>query len=138
MPNRDNLAQVISCGISPADARALRRISMTLRRWHELECGTGDNRTTYSIERDGDEPFSKPYMRAQGPRPNGYMDVKYPVPDRERGALKRLAVTMARYPSLRSYVQGDPRGCALHILRPGDVPPGAEADAYYSRGIPVY
>lgn len=30
------------------DAKALRRISMTLRRWHELECGDGSGH----IERD--------------------------------------------------------------------------------------
>lgn len=37
-----------------------------------------------------------------------------------------------------AYVQTDPRGCALYILRPGDVPAGAETDSYYSRGIAVY
>lgn len=141
MPNRDNLAQVIACGISPDDARALRRISMTLRRWHELECGTSprhNERITVSVERDGNEPFSKPYLRTQYPTRDGYVDHRQPCADRERGALKRLAAIMARYPTLRPFVQGDPRGCALHILRPGDVPEGKDADAYYSRGIPVY
>ena len=61
----------------------------------------------------------------------------YRVPDRERGALKRLAKIMERYPTLKAYVQGDPRGAALYILRPGDVPEGKDADAYYSRGIVV-
>ncbi len=45
---------------------------------------------------------------------------------------------MSAYPTLGYYVQGDPRGCALYILRPGDVPEGAEVDRYYSRGIAVY
>ena len=45
---------------------------------------------------------------------------------------------MARYPTLSSYVQGDPRGAALYILRPGDVPEGASVDSYYNRGIAVY
>ena len=58
--------------------------------------------------------------------------------DRERGALKRLAKIMARYPGFQSYVQGDPRGCALYILRPGDIPEGANVDSCYSRGIAVY
>jgi hypothetical protein len=62
----------------------------------------------------------------------------YPVRDMEKGALKRLAAIMARYPTLGHYVQGDPRGAALYILRPGDVPQGQQADAYYSRGICVY
>jgi hypothetical protein len=45
---------------------------------------------------------------------------------------------MKRYPSLSVYVQGDPRGASLYVLRPGDVPEGERADAYYSRGVAVY
>jgi hypothetical protein len=45
---------------------------------------------------------------------------------------------MKRYPTLRAYVQTDPRGASLYILRPGDVPEGADVDGYYSRGLPVY
>jgi hypothetical protein len=111
---------------------------MTLHRWHELECGTGDGQTTYSIERDGEEPDSKPYKRVQYPTRTGYVDKRYPIPDKETGARKRLAAILTRYPTLRAYVQGDPRGAALYILRPGDVPEGANPDAYYSRGIVVY
>lgn len=131
---RNNLDQVISCGIAPDDARALRRISMTLHRWHELECGDGNG----YIERN--EKTGKPmYYNARA----RYVDPRDPrawriIPDRENGALKRLAKIMAAYPTLKSYVQGDPRGCALYILRPNDVPEGKDADAYYSRGIPVY
>lgn len=135
MPNRDNLKQVLSLGIDYDDARALRRISMTLRRWHDYECGTGEGQTQYSIERDEN---GRPFMRVQRSTRTGYIDQRWPVPDRERGALKRLASIMARYPALTPYVQGDPRGCALHLLRPGDVPPGGDPSAYYSRGIPVY
>jgi hypothetical protein len=69
--------------------------------------------------------------------------------DRERGALKRLARIMARYPGFASYVQGDPRGCALYILRPVDTlgfvtRPGDGTSlqewlsANYNRGIAVY
>jgi hypothetical protein len=36
------------------------------------------------------------------------------------------------------YIQTDPRGAALYILRPGDVPEGKDAGAYYNRGICVY
>ena len=32
----------------------------------------------------------------------------------------------------------DPRGAALYLLRPGDVPVGQDASAYYSRGVVVY
>jgi hypothetical protein len=34
--------------------------------------------------------------------------------------------------------EGDPRGAALFILRPGDVPEGEAAESYYSRGMAVY
>ena len=118
---------LVSLGISVDDTENLRRISMTLHRWHELECGNGNG----WIERD--ETTNKPYFRSSvtGKRWCN-------MPDRETGALKRLAKIMAQHPSLRAYVQGDPRGCALYILRPGDVPEGKDADAYYSRGIAVY
>ena len=113
-------------GIEYDDAVALRRIAMTLHRWHELECGT----YTGGIERD--ERTGKPYWR------NVYNNRSYPVADRETGALRRLSKIMERYPTLRSYIQGDPRGASLYILRPGDVPDGQNDDEYYSRGIAVY
>lgn len=126
MTKRDNLTQVQSCGISLIDAIALRRIALTLHRWHEYECSG-------AIQRDGERGDGAPYWHSayDGRR-------LYRAPDRERGALKRLDTIMARYPHLNAYVQGDPRGAALYILRPGDVPAGKDADAYYSRGIPVY
>ena len=49
-------------GMSYDDITALRRISMTLHRWHELECGDSDNFKSWSVERDGEEPDSKPFM----------------------------------------------------------------------------
>ncbi len=114
------------CGISYHDAVALRRVAMTLHNWHEQECGTESG----GVERD--ETTGKTYWY------NSFSNKRYPTPDRETGALKRLAAIMARYPTLRSYVQGDPRGASLYILRPGDVPNGERDDAYYSNGIAVY
>lgn len=73
-----------SLGFTAEEARALRKISLTLRRWYELECGTDAGR------------------------------------------------------KLGFYVQTDPRGAALYILRPGDVPEGADPSACYNRGICVY
>ncbi len=122
------IEQVQRCGISDADAWALRRISMTLHRWHELECGDHAG----CIERD--ETSGKPYWLYA----NDGKRSKYPLADREAGALKRLKAIMSRYPSLSSYVQTDPRGASLYILRPGDVPEGQQVDSYYSRGIAVY
>lgn len=134
----DAIATLGRVGITHDDAVKLRRISLTLRKWHEYECGTGDGQTTRSIERDGDEPDSKPYMRLQYPTRTGYVDRRWPIADRETGARKRLAAIMAKYPGMSAYVQGDPRGAALYILRPGDVPEGCEIDSYYSRGLVVY
>lgn len=126
-------------GISKDDALALRRISMTLHRWHEMECGDSNVNASYSLERD--EETGKPYMRTLYHGPGmGAMprETITPVADREAGARKRLAAIMRRYPSLHAYIQSDPRGAALYILRPGDVPDGADVSAYYSRGIAVY
>lgn len=139
--NRNTLAMIErlrGAGISYRDALALRRISMTLQRWHELECGTGNGQTTYSIERDGPEPGDKPYMRMQYPTKDGYVDRRWRIADRELGAHRRLYNLMRRYPTLRAYVQKDPRGAALHILRRDDVPDGADVSAYYDRGIAVF
>lgn len=122
----DCIPVLTSLGISYEDATALRRISMTLQRWHELECGVDNGGL------DQDETTGKWwwYNSNLGKR-------THVVADRGKPALERLAKIMTRYPTLKSYVQGDPRGAALYILRPGDVPEGADADAYYSRGIVV-
>jgi len=124
--NENNLHQVTAAGIAYDDAEALRRISMTLKRWFEHECNG-------AIQRDGERGDGAPFWHST-------FDGRklYRAPDRERGALRRLDKIMARYPDLKPYVQGDPRGCALYVLRPGDVPEGKDADAYYSRGVPVY
>jgi hypothetical protein len=131
-------------GFTSEETESLRRISMTLRRWHEMECGDGNG----VIERD--ETTGRTYWRNANAR---YVDPRdpracRPIPDRETGAKKRLAGILqdrnARMLPLQSpdkltaYIQGDPRGAALHILRPGDVPEGKDAGAYYSRGICVY
>lgn len=127
--NRDTfemLERLRGAGISSEDAFALRRIAMTLHRWHELECGVDAG----GVERDDVTGKVTWYSSRTGARS--------PYPDRETPTLKRLAAVMKRYPSLSVYVQGDPRGAALYILRPGDVPAGEQTDAYYSRGIAVY
>ena len=121
----DSVSALERAGIRFEDAVALRRISMTLHRWHELECGVGNG----CIERD--ETTGKTYWL------NSMSGRRFPTPDRETGAIKRLKEIMSRYPTLGYYIQGDPRGAALYILRPGDVPAGCDADAYYSRGIVV-
>jgi len=130
----DAIKTLQTLGIDYDDARALRRISMTLRRWYELECGTESGH----IERN--EQTGKPmfynararYLQANDSRAWSI------IPDREKGALNRLGNIMAKYPDLKPYVQTDPRGASLYILRPNDVPEGKDASAYYTRGIVVY
>ena len=122
----ESVVTLTRAGVAETDAFALRRVAMTLHRWHELECGTD----TGAVERD--ETTGRTYWY------NAMTGRRFPTLDRETGALKRLAAIMARYPALSAYVQGDPRGAALYILRPGDVPAGADADAYYSRGLAIY
>jgi hypothetical protein len=122
----DCIGPLVRAGIDYDDAHALRRIAMILRRWHELECGDGHG----AIERD--EATGKPYWL------NAHTGRRQSVADREAGAKRRLAKIMEKYPALRAYIQGDPRGAALYILRPGDVPEGENAGSYYSRGLAVY
>jgi len=137
-------AVLLGLGFTVGEAEALRRISNQLRRWYELECGTGEGQVSRSIERDGPNGDGKPFMRIQYPTSHGYVDQKYPVADRERGAIKRLDAILAAQnarggcPKLRAYRQTDPRGACLYILRPGDVPAGADVSGYYNRGICVY
>lgn len=125
-PKNDCITRLNAAGISFNDARELRRIAMTLHSWHELECGTDAG----AVERD--ETTGKTFWR------DPMSGQRSPCADRETGALKRLAETMSKYPTLGFYVQGDPRGHSLFILRPGDVPAGADADAHYSNGVAVY
>lgn len=140
-----DLRQLTDLGFSLDEARQLRRISMTLHRWHELECGDSNDYQSFSIvrgvkHRKTDFEYAddgQPYMEIHSHRSNDPRPRYTQVADREAGAKRRLARIMAGHPALAAYIQGDPRGCALYILRPGDVPEGKPADSYYSRGIAV-
>lgn len=106
------------------DAHALRRAQLTLRRWAERECGdTGDHAST-AIERDEEtgKPYHVVYMHSENkPR-------RYAIPDRERGALARVAAICARI-GAHYYHQGDPRGCVLYVARE------PLTDTAYNRGV---
>src|SRR5262245_36224590 len=128
----DMLNRLGELGISRPDAIDLRRISMTLHRWHELECGDGNDYGSWCIVRgqlqndafvydDAGLPHLERHWH-QGPGRSGPSYDR--VPDRERGALDRLARIMKGYPDLVPYVQGDPRGCALYVLRKADIREG--------------
>lgn len=125
---RARLLQTLAAlGFTDTEAAQLRRISSTLQRWAERECNG-------EIERDDDT--GKAYTV------NEWTRRRY-TPDLETGALNRLAAILnarnSRVPSaLTYYHQTDPRGAALYILRPGDVPNGESPSSYYTRGICVY
>lgn len=103
------LNRVMARGISMDDAYALRRISMTLQRWYELECGT--ERGGIVRDKDTGLPYwESSYLVSRNGKP-----YRQRVSDRERGALRRLDTIMARYPDLAAYVQTDPRGAALYV-----------------------
>lgn len=145
-------ATLASLGFTDQEAEQLRRISNTLQRWFERECNG-------EIQR-GDDGIARGYRtsaRFLDPNDPRYW---YSVPDREAGARKRLvaviaarnlrhgvvnenvpqktAKSKAKRTGLLAYIQTDPRGAALYILRPGDVPAGEDVSGYYTRGVCVY
>ena len=95
--------------ISINDARTLRRAEKTLHRWSELECGNSNDYASWCIERD--ELTDKPYMVTH---PHKGSVRRRPVPDRERGAIKRVAALCERL-GLHYFHQTDPRGCSLYV-----------------------
>lgn len=112
-------------GLHQPEIDTLLRCQRTLHTWAEHECN-GD------IERDETTgKTSRVLIDRIGERCGHYR-----IPDRETGALKR-ATAIAEAHGLTFYHQTDPRGCALYLLRPGDVPEGKDPGAYYSHGIAV-
>ncbi len=138
-----------------ADAEALRRISMTLHRWHELECGDSNQWNSFCLVRG--KLIKTRVMTEQGLNvrkdtlehdDNGlpYLEIHHNSggtsyvrqSDHETSARKRLAKILKNYPGLRAYVQTDPRGCALYILRTTDIPASADVSSCYNRGLAVH
>jgi hypothetical protein len=129
MDRETTIRRLMDIGIEREHAFTLRRIAMTLHRWSELECGDANGNC---IERD--EETDKPYMtydRGHGPRG------RYPVADREKGAIRRLVRIMANYPNLHEYIQGDPRGAPLYIIK-AELLACADISAVYNRGVAVH
>lgn len=144
-------AYLLTLGFTDSEVASLRRINSTLQRWYELECGDGNG----MIERD--DATGKPYWVSYTRRYLGANDARMrsPVADRETGALRRLAKIMRdvnerRYvgnaasalspncDDLTTYIQTDPRGAALYILRPGDIAAGDNVESCYTRGVCVF
>jgi hypothetical protein len=109
-------------GITLEDANKLRLIELCLGSWGSRECDG-------KIVRD--ETTDKPYAVYN------HSDVtnkqyRVAIPDREKGALKRLDKIMVAYPHLVAYHQTDPRGCTLYLVPREKLQPGQALDAYYS------
>jgi hypothetical protein len=153
--NTDCIDRPHGMGIDREDCWASSRIAMTPRRWHELERGDGNDHGSWTVAR-GKKPArygqhagghgahnqfvhddnGKPFLEYHSNSSN-YATYSA-IPDRERGARKRLKAIMARYPGFTAYAQGDPRGAAPYVLKPGDIPAGSEIDSRYNRGVAVY
>lgn len=118
-------------GFTYTEIDQLFRIERVLTRWSEMECGAGNDYASWSIERD--ETTGKPYLVTY---PHTGKSTRRSYPDKEAGALKRLAAIMANYPLLQAYHQSDPRGCALYIVRTADLK-GQAVEQCYNRGVAV-
>jgi len=90
-------------------AETLRRAELTLQRWGEQECGDSNDHSSWSIERD--ETTSKPYRCVY---PYKGETRRYPVPDKERGALARVRKVCEEI-GAHFFHQSDPRGCTLYV-----------------------
>ena len=104
------------------ETETLRRAQITLHTWAEHECNG-------VIQRDDDTGKPRRYYGRN-------MDHSAPAPDREKGALARIAAVMSGHPELVSYHQTDPRGCALYIIRKADAA-GRDISSVYNRGVAV-
>lgn len=149
--------RAMSCGLSYADAVAVRRCALTLHRWYELECGDSNESCSWAIVRGKaakrefyrDPVTQAPVWRTVSEFVHDEKGIPYlerhyhnenkahhsRIPDRERGAIKRLDTIIAQYPALRYYLQPDPRGGTLYLIRPGDIPEGSKVEECYSRGV---
>lgn len=126
-------------GFTFEEAETLRKAQLTLHRWNEQECGDSNDHCSWSIERD--EETGKPFRCVYPHQGKSY---RIPIADREKGAQKRVeavlhAVNLRRTDGDRliRYYQGDPRGCALYIVRQSDIREGESIDSVYTRGIAV-
>ena len=152
-------------GVTSAELDTLLRCSRVLHTWSEHECNGVIQRdsdsyiicsqgncakTSYVSDAEAKGPLSINCPACGDPAPikrhvatgkpywhNACSGAQcYRTPDREAGALKRAAA-IAEAHGLTIYHQGDPRGCCLYLLRPGDVPEGSDPGSCYSRGIAV-
>lgn len=121
-------SRLAEMGFTYSEAQSLRRIEMTLHRWAEAECNG-------EIKRNEKSGVPLRYIGGNYIDPHDFRQFQA-IPDREAGALKRLAKIMAIHPKYLSYHQTDPSGCALYIVAKADLR-GQPIDQVYSRGLAV-
>lgn len=123
-------------GIRLADVRHLLRIERALNRWHAMECGTRIGKVDVYVFTDVKTGHTMKRVEHRGNDGNLYTNV-YRTRNAEATALKQLRRLMLPYcDTLVPYVQSDPRGCSLYILRKSDVA-GADISSVYTRGVAV-
>lgn len=112
-------------GFTFEESRALRRIEITLQRWGEGECGNSNDYCSWCISRD--EETGLPYRETH---PNTGKSYRVRIADKEAGALRRLAAIVGARNARKAldadgmlipYHQGDPRGCALYLVKASDL-----------------
>ena len=115
-------------GLRGQDVEALLRAGHTLQRWYEAECGADRPGGSVAIERDPEteRPFSVFYPHTSN------TVTRTAIPDREAAAKRQVERVLASYPGVRPFYQSDPRGAALYLYRPEDIPAGATVESCYS------
>ena len=90
-------------GIAYDDALRLWTLECRLSRWHELECGA-DNGAIVQDDDTGKYSWQSSMTGKLSP-----------IADRYTPNVRRVGEIAARYPHLRAYIQGDPRGWAIKV-----------------------
>lgn len=58
--------------------------------------------------------------------------------ERRELRLANEALGLAESIGATVYFQGDPRGAALYLIFPGDIPDGSGVDSCYTNGVAIY
>jgi hypothetical protein len=115
----DNCAAL---GLSRHEHDTLRRASMRLRRWGEMECNHDVQATSKVTVR---------YCRN-----DGNMSTPRAIPDMETPAIKRCE-SIAKEHGLTFYHQSDPRGAQVYVGKAEDLR-GLPIDQAYNRLLAIY
>lgn len=138
---KDCVKRLVDEGIPFVDACDLRKVAMTLQKWHEKSCGWEDGGTSFCITRGkkvGDsfeyDEEGEPHVESHPLRGGVYYKK---IADKERGALARLKIILNAYKNFVAFVQQDPRGAPLYIIHK-DKLRERDIETCYSDGIAVY